>query len=87
MIFPSRKQKMDASDTIRAKKAKTFYYFQSAANVITQKNANCGTCRETYPSTGTACVVNFPSYDAKLLYLVGKNAALVCSTCVNSSTT
>lgn len=87
MIFPRKKQRMNASDTIRANKAKTFYYFQSAANKITQSNSNCGVCKETYLSTGTSCVLTFPDYDTKLLYLDGKNAALVCSSCTNSRTT
>jgi len=87
MIFTFRKQRMNASDTIRANKAKTFYYFQSAANKITQANSNCGVCKETYLSTGTSCVLKFPNYDTKLLYLAGKNAALVNSSCVNSCTT
>ena len=77
----------NASDTIRANKAKTYYNFTSNANVTTQKNANCGTCSESAPASGTSCILHFPSYDLKLLYLVGKNAALVNSTCTNSQST
>jgi hypothetical protein len=77
----------NASDTIRANKAKTFYNFTSNANKITQNNNNCGTCTEKAPASGSSCVLNFPSFDAKLLYLVGKNAALVNSTCTNSQST
>jgi hypothetical protein len=71
---------MNASDTIRANKAKIFYSFQSAANKITQANAICGTCAEKAPASGTACIVNFNSYEKKLLYLVGKNAQVPCAT-------
>jgi hypothetical protein len=70
----------DASDTIRARRAKTFYSFQSAANKITQANVNCGTCAEKAPASGTRCIVNFTSYEAKLLYLEGKNAQVPCAT-------
>ena len=70
----------DASDTIRARRAKTFYSFQSAANKITQANVNCGTCAEKAPASGTACKLNFKSYEAKLLYLEGKNAQVPCAT-------
>jgi hypothetical protein len=87
MIFFNKTRMGNASDTIRANKAKTFYNFTSNANVITQRNANCGTCAETTPASGTACVLNFPSFDEKLLYLVGKNALLVNSTCTNSQST
>ena len=79
MIFAS-KSRMDASDTIRARKAKTYYSFKSAANKKTQNNVNCGTCAEKAPASGTACTVNFLSYEAKLLYLEGKNAQVPCAT-------
>ena len=70
----------DASETIRARRAKTYYSFQSAANKKTQTNVNCGTCAEKAPASGTACTVNFTSYEAKLLYLEGKNAQVPCAT-------
>jgi hypothetical protein len=77
----------NASDTIRARKAKTFYNYTSNINTLTQKNNNCGTCAEKAPASGTACTLNFTSYDEKLLYLVGKNAALVNASCTNSQST
>jgi hypothetical protein len=70
----------DASDTIRARRAKTYYSFKSVANKKTQTNVNCGTCAEKAPASGTACTVNFTSYEAKLLYLEGKNAQVPCAT-------
>jgi hypothetical protein len=80
MIFASKSRMGDASDTIRARKAKTYYSFKSAANKKTQNNVNCGTCAEKAPASGTACTVNFTSYEAKLLYLEGKNAQVPCTT-------
>jgi hypothetical protein len=70
----------DASETIRARRAKTFYSFQSAANKITQANANCGTCAEKAPASGTACTVKFKNFELKQLYLEGKNAQVPCAT-------
>ena len=80
MIFASKSRMGDASETIRARKAKTYYSFKSAANKKTQNNVNCGTCAEKAPASGTACTVNFTSYEAKLLYLEGKNAQVPCAT-------
>jgi len=80
MIFASKSRMGDASETIRARKAKTYYSFKSAANKKTQNNVNCGTCAEKAPASGTACTVNFLSYEAKLLYLEGKNAQVPCAT-------
>jgi hypothetical protein len=80
MIFASKSRMGDASETIRARRAKTYYSFKSAANKITQSNVNCGTCAEKAPASGTACTVNFTSYEAKLLYLEGKNAQVPCAT-------
>jgi len=70
----------DASETIRARRAKTYYSFKSAANKITQANANCGTCAEKTPASGTACTVNFENFELKQLYLEGKNAQVPCAT-------
>jgi hypothetical protein len=80
MIFASESRMGDASETIRARRAKTYYSFKSAANKITQNNVNCGTCAEKTPASGTACTVNFSNYQDKLLYLVGKNAQVPCAT-------
>jgi len=70
---------MDASDTIRKRRAQKIFVDIKNANITTQGNNNCGTCSEKNPVSGTACTLNFNSYEEKRLYVEGKNACNSCA--------
>jgi hypothetical protein len=66
---------MDASDTIRKRKAAAIYAQKKAALAAAQPAADCGKTECTPFST---CIITYTNYDEKQLFKEGRNN---CNTC------
>jgi len=58
---------MDASDTIRKRKAKAIYFDKKTKLVKAQPNADCNSC-----TNYSTCIVTFSTYEEKLLFKEGR---------------
>ena len=75
-----RPDRMDASDVIRALKAKTIY-LNLATQFSTLKKGNPVSCASTIN-----CVYNFSDFDTRQLFFEGRYDYALASTCVTCST-
>jgi len=66
---------MNASDTVRLRKARTYYVNKIAEFARLQPAADClsATC-----SKYQTCIVNFESYELRQLFLEGRNSYNNC---------
>jgi hypothetical protein len=71
---------MDASDTIRKRKAQAIYNNQYQIFVKNNAGGDCGKLSTSCCYTTSSCIKNFPSFENKYDYYHGMNA------CVSSCT-
>ena len=66
---------MNASDTARSRRARTYYLNKVAEFARNQPAADClsATC-----SKYTTCIINFESYELRQLFLEGRNSYNNC---------
>ena len=68
---------MQSSDTVRSKKAKTYYI--NKINEFALLNPG-GDCISAQCSKYAACKISFPSYELRQLFIEGKNLYWACET-------
>jgi len=73
---------MDASDTIRKRKAQAIYNNQYQTFVKNNAGGDCGKLSTSCCYTTSSCIKNFPSFENKYDYYHGMNVCV--STCAVS---
>jgi hypothetical protein len=73
---------MDASDTIRKRKAQAIYNNQYQTFVRNNTGGDCGKLSTSCCYTTSSCIKNFPSFENKYDYYHGMNICV--STCAVS---